>query len=242
MHGLDGCGVRTHNPRDGVVTIIAIADGEEAFFDANGDGSYDVGEPFVDLGEPFVDQNDNGRYDAGEWFLDVDDNGAWTPPNGRWDATHQDLDADRGRLHGRGRDARRRRGKLLGTRFAGIGLRRTPASRRRSRASFDVDSRDDGPPGDLATRTSLVASDLEPQLPQHGHEVRRRVLRRGRAHQGLPTPGSLSTRTSSGSSTGTGRATRAAACASQCRATGAAAPCVMKPAITTFSLRPRGGR
>jgi hypothetical protein len=85
-HQLDGCGVRTHNPRDGVVTIIAVADGEEAFFDANGNGSYDVGEPFVDLGEPFIDQDDSGTWTAGEWFLDLDGNGTWTGPNTVWDA------------------------------------------------------------------------------------------------------------------------------------------------------------
>ena len=92
IHALDGCGPRTHNPRDGVVTIIAIADGEEAFFDANGNGKYDPptattpGEPFVDQGEPFVDQNDNGVYDPGEWFLDVNGNGRYDGPNGVWDA------------------------------------------------------------------------------------------------------------------------------------------------------------
>ena len=96
-HMLDGCpapggGPRRHNPRDGVVTIIAIADGEEGFFDANGNGQYDAatasatGEPFIDQGEPFVDQNDNGSWDPGEWFLDVNGNGVYDGPNGRWDA------------------------------------------------------------------------------------------------------------------------------------------------------------
>jgi hypothetical protein len=82
----DGCGVRTHNPRDGLVTIIAIADGEEAFFDVNGNGVYDPGEPFVDLGEPFVDANDNGIHDPDEWFLDVNGNHQYDGPNGVWDA------------------------------------------------------------------------------------------------------------------------------------------------------------
>ncbi len=93
-HGLDGCGTRTHNPRDGVVTIIAVADGEEAFFDGNGNGVYDRGtdtvglstsEPFIDQGEPFVDIDDNGQWEAGEWFLDVDGNRAYTVRNGVWD-------------------------------------------------------------------------------------------------------------------------------------------------------------
>jgi hypothetical protein len=74
------------NPRDGLVTVIAIADGEEAFFDANGNGAYDPGEPFVDLGEPCVDQNDNGICDPNEWFLDLNGNHHWDGPNGTWDA------------------------------------------------------------------------------------------------------------------------------------------------------------
>ncbi|HET8542222.1 MAG TPA: hypothetical protein VFL83_20270 [Anaeromyxobacter sp.] len=91
-HGYDGCGTRTHNPRDGVVTVVAIADGEEGFFDANANGAYDApvgttsGEPFVDQGEPFIDQNDSGGWDPGEWFVDVDHSGAYTGPNGTWDA------------------------------------------------------------------------------------------------------------------------------------------------------------
>jgi len=85
-HALDGCGTRTHNPRDGVVTVIAIADGEEGFFDSNGNGRYDAGEPFVDVGEPFVDQDDDGVWTSGEWFLDVDGDSAYTPANGAWDA------------------------------------------------------------------------------------------------------------------------------------------------------------
>jgi hypothetical protein len=96
-HDLDGCGVRGHNPRDGVVTLVAIADGEEAFFDANGNGVHDPpnaggtgGEPFVDQGEPFVDQDDSGAWEPGEWFQDADGDLAYTPPNGVWDAqTHQ---------------------------------------------------------------------------------------------------------------------------------------------------------
>lgn len=85
-HALDGCGTRTHNPRDGVVTIVAVADGEEAFFDQNGSGAYEAGEPFVDQGEPFVDQDDDGVYTLGEWFLDVDGDVVYTPANGTWDA------------------------------------------------------------------------------------------------------------------------------------------------------------
>jgi hypothetical protein len=85
-HDLDGCGVRTHNPRDGVMTIVAIADGEEAFWDSNGNGVRDGTEPFVDQGEPFIDQDDDGAYTLGEWFHDVDGDLAWDPPNTTWDA------------------------------------------------------------------------------------------------------------------------------------------------------------
>lgn len=75
----------TFNPRDGWSTILATTIGEEAFTDLNGNGVYDSGEPFVDLGEPFIDSNDNGVYDAGEFYIDFDRNGAYTPPNGKWD-------------------------------------------------------------------------------------------------------------------------------------------------------------
>jgi hypothetical protein len=81
-----GCGPRVANPRDGYVTVIAWVRGEEGFVDANQNGAYDAGEPFVDEGEPYVDANDNGRWNAGEWFLDVNGDGAYTGPNGVWDA------------------------------------------------------------------------------------------------------------------------------------------------------------
>jgi hypothetical protein len=100
QHGLDDCGVRTHNPRDGLVTVIAVAYGEEGFVDLNGNGVHDAGEPYIDMGEPYVDVNDNGVYDGpgspalagtpyanvGEPFVDVNQNGAYDGPNGSWDA------------------------------------------------------------------------------------------------------------------------------------------------------------
>lgn len=100
QHAIDGCGTRIHNPRDGVVTVIALADGEESFTDVNGNGVYDPpgspnlppqyrasGEPYVSLGDPYVDANDNGMWDPGEWYFDADGDGAYTPPGGRWKAT-----------------------------------------------------------------------------------------------------------------------------------------------------------
>jgi hypothetical protein len=89
----DGCGSRTHNPRDGLATVVVSVTGEEGFVDgSNGfptDGDYQIGEDFQDLGEPFVDVNDNNSRDGAplnEPFIDVDGNGTWTPPNGTRDA------------------------------------------------------------------------------------------------------------------------------------------------------------
>ncbi|MBI3810808.1 MAG: Ig-like domain-containing protein [Nitrospirae bacterium] len=66
------------NPRDGWVTVLAVTQGEEAFTDLNGNGVYDVGEPFIDTnGEPFLDANDNGVYDPPETFLDLNQNGIY---------------------------------------------------------------------------------------------------------------------------------------------------------------------
>ena len=94
-HEVKPCGELTHNPRDGVVSIIAAVVGEEGFVDVNGDGKYgtyddgqgnkQVPEPFVDLGEPFVDANDDGIHQDDEYFVDVDQNKQWTGPNGKWD-------------------------------------------------------------------------------------------------------------------------------------------------------------
>jgi hypothetical protein len=81
-----GCGTRTHNPRDGLSTIIVAVNGEEGFVDVNANGVYDPGEPFIDQGEPFVDANDNGKYDLGEVFIDLNNNGVYDGPNGVWDA------------------------------------------------------------------------------------------------------------------------------------------------------------
>ncbi len=86
-------GARIHNPRDGLATILAYTQGEEWYLDVNGNGTYDAGEPFEDLGEPFVDENDNNIWDSGEPFIDIADdeaedrapNGRWDGPNGVWD-------------------------------------------------------------------------------------------------------------------------------------------------------------
>lgn len=82
----DGCGLKTHNPRDGLSTIIVSAAGEEGFVDGNGNGVYDTGENFLDIGEPFVDANDNNLRDNNEAFVDTNSNNVWDGPNGTWDA------------------------------------------------------------------------------------------------------------------------------------------------------------
>jgi len=89
----DDCGQIVHNPRDGLVTMIAMANGEEGFVDLNGNGVYDqvlpnapFTEPFIDMGEPYVDANDNGQWDDGEVFVDYNRNGIFDGPNGKWDS------------------------------------------------------------------------------------------------------------------------------------------------------------
>lgn len=88
---------RVYNPRDGLNTFIVTTQGEEGFYDTNGNGKYDppdtstsfAGEEFIDLGEPFIDANDNNQFDADEVFIDSDKNGVfgvYDGPNGKWDS------------------------------------------------------------------------------------------------------------------------------------------------------------
>jgi hypothetical protein len=94
------------NPRDMLVTVIAVTSGEEEFYDGSGlsngvkDGKWNPGEWFVDVAEPFIDENDNQQYDPGEPFIDTErfncetqqrepKNGKWDPPNGCWDSDVQ---------------------------------------------------------------------------------------------------------------------------------------------------------
>jgi hypothetical protein len=68
------------NPRDGFVSVVAATQGEETFYDGNGNGLYDTGESFDDNGgEPYIDGNDNGMYDDKETFVDSDSSGGYTP-------------------------------------------------------------------------------------------------------------------------------------------------------------------
>lgn len=75
---------RPLSPVNGVgrVSILATAIGEDSFVDTNGNGFYDAGEVFADLGEPFRDDNENGSYDSGEFFLDFDNSGSRTATDG----------------------------------------------------------------------------------------------------------------------------------------------------------------
>ena len=63
----DATGI-THNPRDGIATLIAAVPGVKSF---------------DDQGEPFVDANDNGVWDPGEAFIDYNGNGKWDAPDGK---------------------------------------------------------------------------------------------------------------------------------------------------------------
>lgn len=66
----------------GRAAILATAIGEESFTDLNGNGYWDPGEPFVNLGEPYRDDNENGMYDPVEYFLDFNQNGVRDPGDG----------------------------------------------------------------------------------------------------------------------------------------------------------------
>lgn len=76
----------TLNPRDNLVSMIAVTSGEEGFTDSNNNGKYDDPEPYDDLTEPFVDNNDNLTWDEGERYVDLDSNGKWDGKNQKWDA------------------------------------------------------------------------------------------------------------------------------------------------------------
>ena len=70
--------------RDGRVTILATAIGEESFNDTNGNGYYDAGEPFDNLGEPFRDDNEDGVRGTNEYFLDFNHNSQWDAADGQF--------------------------------------------------------------------------------------------------------------------------------------------------------------
>jgi adhesin/invasin len=65
--------------------IVAYTTGSEHFIDRNGNGIYDLGEPFDDLSEPYIDANDSGAFELGELYVDVNNDGNFNPGNGRYD-------------------------------------------------------------------------------------------------------------------------------------------------------------
>lgn len=66
-------------PADGRVDVVAYAQGEETFVDADGNQQYTAGESFNDLGKVFVDANENDVMDlaTGEFVAGLDANGQW---------------------------------------------------------------------------------------------------------------------------------------------------------------------
>ena len=66
-------------PADGRVDVVAYAQGEETFVDADGNQQYTAGESFGDLGKVFVDANENGVMDlaTGEFVAGLDANTTW---------------------------------------------------------------------------------------------------------------------------------------------------------------------
>jgi hypothetical protein len=68
--------------RPGRSSLLSVAIGEESFTDVNGNGSFDPGEPFIDMGERFVDANENGTYDVGEVFYDFNNDHVHNGPDG----------------------------------------------------------------------------------------------------------------------------------------------------------------
>jgi hypothetical protein len=65
-----GCTVsfisQAFRPANNRVTILAYAEGEEVFVDANGNNQYDPGETFYDMGQPFLDTTEGGTFTAGD--------------------------------------------------------------------------------------------------------------------------------------------------------------------------------
>lgn len=87
VNGVCSVALRSQNPRpaNGRVSVLLTLPGDESFTDLNGNGQYDPGEPFSDLGEAFRDDNEDGQYQLGEPFVDRNGNGVRDPGNGVYD-------------------------------------------------------------------------------------------------------------------------------------------------------------
>lgn len=231
----DACGRTTHNPRDGAVTVIAVADGEEAFEDANGNGVYDAGEPFVDLGEPFVDANDNGQRDAGEWFLDVNANGAYDGPDGQWNANAKIWAQTRVVYTTAPAGSLPSGGGLLGTRWADLATFAGACTASPIPAPFSVNAAVTGPPAVPATSQSYVVVASDRNL--------NRLATNTVYSAAVEAPGTVKVAYNglASYSDQTGFFFRSlvcdrsgANCADRCLATGAALPCLVVPSITGY--------
>ncbi len=53
-------------PKDGRITVLAYALGEESFIDGNGNNLWEAGEPYQDLGAVFLSRKFSGTFNAGE--------------------------------------------------------------------------------------------------------------------------------------------------------------------------------
>lgn len=71
-------------PANGRSTILATAIGEESTVDINGNGFFDATDTWTDLAEAFRDDNENGTYDLGEVFLDFNQDLVRTPGDGQY--------------------------------------------------------------------------------------------------------------------------------------------------------------
>jgi len=69
-----GSSVSGSEKRPGRVTVLATADGEESFIDANNNNRYDAGELVEQLGTPFMDKNESLQFDAAYTNLIVNSN------------------------------------------------------------------------------------------------------------------------------------------------------------------------
>lgn len=82
---------RSQNPRpgNGRVTILATALGEESFTDVNGSGRYESSADILglDLDEAFVDADENGTRDLNEEFVDYNEDLLYTTGNGMYNGT-----------------------------------------------------------------------------------------------------------------------------------------------------------
>ncbi len=64
-------GAPSTSPTNCAVSITAWTEGEETFFDANGNNQFDQTESFLDLGEPFLDINENGTFDPNAFSYEL---------------------------------------------------------------------------------------------------------------------------------------------------------------------------